>query len=63
MKKILLVLFSISLLSVTSVSNAKSILKHTLSKSIVPLNLTESDIIKSQKSAVSGNIFEKNRAN
>ena len=52
-----------SSLKVVSVSDAKSILQHTLTKPIVPLNLSESDIVKLQKSAISGTNFEKNRAN
>ena len=44
---------------VVPVSEARSILEHTLVKPIVALNLTESDIIKSQKSAIlSKNIEE-----
>ena len=46
-------------LKIVSLSDAKSILKHTLVKPITPLNLTESDIIKSQKSAISSANIEK----
>ena len=42
----------LKVINIITVSDAKSILKHTLVKSIVPLNLSESDIIKSQKSAI-----------
>ena len=42
------------------VSEATSILKHTLTKPIIPLNLNESDIIRSQKTGFqSNNINEK----
>ena len=37
-------------IKIITVNDAKSILEHTLVKPIVPLNLSESDIIKSQKS-------------
>jgi ATP-dependent Lon protease len=50
-------------LSIIPVSDANSILKHTLVKPIVPLNLTESDIIKAQKSSISSINIEKTRAN
>ena len=46
-------------INIISVSNAKSILEYTLVKPITPLNLSESDIIKSQKSAVSSSNIEK----
>ena len=45
---------------IITVSDAKSILEHTLVKPIVPLNLTESDIIKSKKEAISSVNLEKN---
>ena len=48
-------------LKIITVTEAKSILKHTLVKSIVALNLTESDIIKSQKSSISSSNIEENR--
>jgi ATP-dependent Lon protease len=46
-------------LNIITVNNANLILEHTLVKSISPLNLTESDIIKSQKSAISSENIEK----
>ena len=45
---------------VVPVSEARSILEHTLVKPIVALNLTESDIIKSQKSAILSKNIEEN---
>jgi ATP-dependent Lon protease len=38
-------------INIITVNDAKSILEHTLIKSIIPMNLSESDLIKSQKSA------------
>ena len=40
-------------IKIVSVNDAKSILEYSLVKPITPLNLTESDIIKSQKSPIS----------
>jgi len=51
----------IKLLKIVPISNAKSILKYSLAKAIIPLNLTESDIFKSQKSAISITNIEKTR--
>ena len=48
-------------INIITVSNAKSILEYTLVKPIIPLNLTESDIIKSQKSTISSTNIEKTR--
>jgi len=48
-------------INIITVSDAKSILEHTLVKAINPLNLTESDIIKSQKSSISSTDLEKRR--
>ena len=45
-------------LTIISVSEAKSILEYTLAKPIVPLNLSESEIIKSQKSVISSTNIE-----
>ncbi len=42
-----------SSIKIVSVNDAKSILEYSLIKSITPLNLSESDIIKSQKSPIS----------
>ena len=39
-------------ISIITVNDAKSILEHTLVKPIIPLNLSESDLIKSQKEAI-----------
>ena len=39
-------------IKIVTVSDAKSILRHTLVKPITPLDLSESDIIKSQKSVI-----------
>jgi ATP-dependent Lon protease len=39
-------------IKIIAVADAKSILEHTLVKPIIPLNLSESDLIKSQKSAI-----------
>ena len=39
-------------INIITVSDAKSILEHTLVKPIIPLNLSESDLIKSQKAAI-----------
>ena len=50
----------LKLIKVISVNSAKSILEHTLVKPIIPLNLSESDIIKAQKSDDSSIIIEKN---
>ncbi len=50
-------------IKIVPVSDAKSILEHTLIKPIIPLNLTESEIIKSQKNTVSSTNIEKYRAN
>ena len=47
---------------VIPVSEAKSILEYTLVKPITPLNLTESDIIKLQKSAIFSKNIEKSIA-
>ena len=52
----------INAIKIISVSDAKSILQHTLVKPITPLNLTESDIINSQKNAVSRENIEKSKA-
>jgi ATP-dependent Lon protease len=46
-------------LKIITLSDAKSILAHTLVKPIIPLNLSESDIIKSQKSSISDSNVEK----
>ena len=46
-------------INIIPVDNAKSILEYTLVKPITPLNLSESDIIKSQKSATSSLNIEK----
>ena len=45
-------------LTIISVSEAKSILEYTLAKPIVALNLSESEIIKSQKSVISSTNIE-----
>ena len=45
-------------LTIIPISEAKSILEHTLAKPIVALNLSESEIIKSQKSAISSTNIE-----
>ena len=42
-----------SSIKIVSVNEAKSILEYSLIKPITPLNLSESDIIKSQKSPIS----------
>jgi ATP-dependent Lon protease len=48
-------------IKIIPVNDAKSILKYSLVKPITPLNLSESDIIKSQKSSFSSPIIEKSR--
>ena len=40
-------------IKVVSINDAKSILEYSLIKPVIPLNLSESDIIKSQKSPIS----------
>ena len=40
----------IKAVKIISVSEATSILKYTLTKPVIPLNLNESDIVRSQKS-------------
>ena len=49
-------------INVIAVSNAKSILEHTLVKPITPLNLTESDILKAHKTSNLQTNIEKYRA-
>ena len=50
----------IKALKIIPVSDAISILKHTLTKSVIPLNLSESDILRTQKSTFqSENVNEK----
>ena len=46
-------------IKIISISDAISILEHTLTKPIVPLVLSESDILKSQKSSISSQNIEK----
>ena len=46
-------------INIITVSDAKSILEFTLVKPIVPLNLSESDMIKSQKSAIYSSNIDK----
>ena len=48
-------------INIIPVSDAKSILEYTLVKPITPLNLSESEIIKSQKEAISSINIEKTR--
>ena len=50
-------------LKIVKVSDAKSILEYTLTKPIVPLNISESDILKSQKTAILSSNIEKSRTN
>ena len=50
-------------LRIIKVSDAREILKHTLIKPINPLNLTESEVLKSIQSSNSAHILEKSRAN
>ena len=46
-------------LKIIAVSEADSILEHTLIKPVVPLNLTESEVLQSQKSSIlSSNLKE-----
>ena len=47
-------------LNIIPVNEAKAILKHTLAKSIVPLNLSESEIIKMQKNRILSSNLQKN---
>jgi ATP-dependent Lon protease len=49
----------LSSLKIINVSEAKSVLKHTLVKPIIPLNLTESEIIKANKSSISSSNIQK----
>ena len=46
-------------INIITVSDAKSILEHTLVKPIIPLNLSESDIVKSQKAAIYSSNIDK----
>jgi ATP-dependent Lon protease len=46
-------------INIITVSDAKSILEHTLVKPIIPLNLSESDIVKSQKTAIYSSNIDK----
>tara|TARA_B110000438_G_C15729143_1_gene613465 strand:- start:102 stop:1286 length:1185 start_codon:yes stop_codon:yes gene_type:complete len=45
---------------IVCVNDAKEILQHTLTKPIIPINLTESQIIKSRKTSILSNDLEKN---
>ncbi len=47
-------------LKIIPVSEAKTILKHTLTKSVIPLNLNESDILRSQKRGFSSDNLKEN---
>ena len=47
-------------LKIIPVSEAHSILEHTLMKPVVPLNLTESEIFQSQKSSISSSNLKEN---
>ena len=46
-------------IDIITVSDAKSILEHTLVKPIIPLNLSESDMVKSQKTAIYSSNIDK----
>ena len=50
-------------LKIITVDDARSILQYTLVKPITPLNITESDVIKSQKSAISSANIQKTITN
>ena len=50
----------IKAIKIISVSDATSILKYTLTKPVIPLNLSESDIVRSQKSDFETNNLKKN---
>ena len=47
-------------IKIISVSDATSILKYTLTKPVIPLNLSESDIVRSQKSDFETNNLKDN---
>jgi len=47
-------------IKIIPVSEAHSILEHTLVKPVIPLNLTESEILQEQKTAISGSNFKEN---
>ena len=51
----------IKYLNIIPVVDAKSILEYTLTKPIIALNLTESDILKSQKNNITSTNLEKTR--
>ena len=51
----------IKAIKIISVSDATSILKYTLTKPVIPLNLSESDIVRSQKSDFETNNLKENR--
>ena len=50
----------IKAIKIISVSDATSILKYTLTKPVIPLNLSESDIVRSQKSDFETNNLKEN---
>ena len=47
-------------IKVIPVNEAKSILEHTLAKTINPLNISESDLLQSQKSSQIDNSLKEN---
>jgi len=47
-------------IKIVPVNEADSILEHTLVKSVIPLNLTESDLLSNEKRAISGSNYKEN---
>ena len=47
-------------IKIIPISNAMSILEHTLTKSINPLNITESELLEAQKSTKAGSNIKEN---